>query len=391
MTAEKNTAAISNTTSSSKKREAFFDYAKAFLILIVVIEHLHISNSILANWSIPAFFLISGYFYKKGSPIRKSIAKYAKGILIPFWTTILIGGVVEAFRAPILGYGDVTAGLYNVAYAIWGSNVAPYTGTYEKYITPLSTRLPSTTSFQLQTPTTCQMWYLPALFSGSILMLLYQEKIRKKRWNDIPAVLILFTLCWAESLLPFQLPYGIGRGCMACACMIIGNDLKETNFFARKDLFWTAIVFFAAYLCLYLNGWTTTASLEFLISDYHGHNLITFIIVNVAGLLAVSIAFLCLMKLLGRVLPNCRLLSLVGRNTLPVYRWHIFIFTFFAFLFHGLFGMPITLEGWLVPLIPPEYVGFKLITVVGCFVFSIGLHYAYVTIRSQVNMHKMRK
>lgn len=382
MTAENNVSTLSN-TSLKKKREAFFDYAKAFLILIVVLEHMDLSNTILSNWSIPAFFLISGYFYKKGVPIGRSIKKYFKGILIPFWVTVLIGGVVESFRATILGYGDATAGLYNVAYAIWGSNVAPYTGTYEKLITPLSTRIPSTTSFQLQTPTTCQMWYLPALFSGSVLMLLYQEKIRKKRWNDIPAVLILLALCWAESLLPFQIPYGVGRGCLACACMIIGNALKEMAFFSRKDLLWTALVFFAAYMGLYLNGWTTRASLEFLISDYHGHNLITFIII-IIGLMAVSIAFLCLMKLLARVLPKCRLLSLVGQNTLPVYRWHLFVVTFFAFLFHGLFGMPITLESWLVPLIPSEYVGYKLITLVGCFGVSIGLHFAYTNAKKKL-------
>lgn len=74
----------------------------------------------------------------------------------------------------------------------------------------------------------------------------------------------------------------------------------------------------------------------------------------------------------------------MGQSTLPVYRWHLFVVTFFVFLLHGLFGMPITLENWLLPLIAPEYVGYKLITLVGCFVVSIGLHFAYTNAKKKI-------
>ena len=368
---------------NAKKREVFIDYAKCILVFMLLMDHTQFTSDYLACWTMVGFFMITGYFYKKGKSIGPTIKKYFKGILVPFWTTILVCGLFEVFRAPYLEYGDKTTFLYALANAVWGSNVAPYTGTYEKYITMLGTHNVGTNFYELTTPTTCALWYLPALFSASVMMLVYQEKIRKKAWNDIMAIIILIVLFWAESLMPWQLPYGIGRGFFGCACMIIGKDLKEMDLFSRKKaMHVVGLGGIALYTIFYLLGWVQNAYLSYIISDYNGQGplalLFTFFLFSCA-----AIGLLYLMKLLSMILPHSRLLSTIGMNTLPIYRWHLIVITLLDILFNKLFGVPLTLEYFYLALIKPEDSIFRVLSIVGAVAICLGLHYAYLNLKSR--------
>jgi fucose 4-O-acetylase-like acetyltransferase len=378
----------------ASKRELMFDYAKFFLILLVILDHIQLTNSYLDIWPLIAFFFISGYFYKRG---RRTLGEFAKNrfqrLIIPFWAALLVNGLFELFRANYFGYCDSTIIVYPLLHAIWGSNFVPVPSFLDlSFLSPIPYREVGEGFIEVGTPSTGLLWFLPALFSGSIMFYVYQEKLRRAPWFDAIAIPVLLLLTFCETLVfgSVQLPWGIGRGFFVCACMIVGRDIKDVDLFNKpRVLVPVAVVCLAVYVWFDTMGWIVAAFIPSFYGTMDFPELITRYVPRLhaamgspgvfsafVGCGCATIAFLALMKLFTRIVKICKPLLYIGESTMAIYLWHIPCITLFAVAFKELFGMPITLEYWLLPLIPAEYVGFKLIAIAGSIGLCVLLNYA---------------
>ena len=361
----------------ASKRELMFDYAKFFLILLVILDHIQLTNSLLDVWPLGAFFFISGYFYKRG---RRTFGEFAKNrfqrLIIPFWAALLVNGLFELFRANYFGYCDSTIIVYPLLHAIWGSNFVPVPSFLDlSFLSPIPYREVGQGFIEVGTPSTGLLWFLPAMFTGSLMFYVYQEKLRRAPWNDAIAILVLLLLCFGETLVfgAVELPWGIGRGFFVCACMIVGRDLKSVDLFNKpRVLAPTAVICLAVSLGLDNIGLMVGA----FIPAFYGTSGFLSMVTLFVGSSCATVTFLALMKLFASFVKTCKPLLYIGESTMAIYLWHIPCITLFAVAFKELFGMPITLEYWLLPLIPAEYVGFKLIAIVGSIGLCVLLNYA---------------
>ncbi len=350
------------------QRNNLFDYAKCFLILLVVLDHLSIKSPISPAWIMVGFFFISGYLYKAGRPLNGFIKKRFNRLIIPFWITLAVGAVFELFRANYFGYCDSTIALAPLLNAIWGSNLMPASLAFyaSDFITPVTYRENVEWILELGTPSTSALWFLPAMFTGSVMFALYQEKVRRHSWNDAIAVLILLYLAWTETLWGgVQYPWGIGRGFFACACMIVGFNCNKWGVFENKKLFvGVGLIGLVLAVCLNEAGLMKAA----LLASYYGNFGYVGVLTLLVGGLGMTFFFLLLMRLLQFAIPDSSVLVHFGKSSMPIYRWHIFFLTFFGVAFHEFLGMPIVSDSYFMTLIPAEYLGLKVVACAGTMI-----------------------
>jgi len=77
-----------------KKRIDYIDYAKGFAILCVLLGHMEISPILkhsIYSFHMPLFFILSGYFLRKGIPDKDSIKKNFQALLVPY--LVVAGGM----------------------------------------------------------------------------------------------------------------------------------------------------------------------------------------------------------------------------------------------------------------------------------------------------------
>lgn len=77
----------------SQKRIEFIDLAKGICIILIILGHCGVQLQIpgLTEFSMPAFFVLSGLFFKEHENIKVFIVKKCNGLLIPFLFFYLIG------------------------------------------------------------------------------------------------------------------------------------------------------------------------------------------------------------------------------------------------------------------------------------------------------------
>lgn len=80
-----------------KKRVDYFDIAKGFSMICIILGHLGINrvNSFVFTFHVPIFFLISGYFISDKLTVEEFVKKRAKQLILPYLITcvFIIGGV----------------------------------------------------------------------------------------------------------------------------------------------------------------------------------------------------------------------------------------------------------------------------------------------------------
>ncbi len=337
-----------------KTRENFLDYGRAICIILVVLTHLATPNITYTVFLLMTyFFFSSGYVTKKSSLTFKEYAfKKFKALIIPYYVMTLFYGIFEILRAYYLGYGDYRIILVALVNMIYGSGELPRFGKFSEYINSL--KFIRTYSVDLITetilPTTCHLWFLPALFCASILFYVYINKIRKHKWNDIIAIILLVLLASTESLSHPQLPYGLGRGFWGCACMIVGYNAKELNIFTtntgKKYICVISLALFL--LSLYFKAYKAS-----LVTSHYGFYGIWSVWVVLIGGTSGSIFFSYIFIVIDKLLKEKdNVLLYIGRNTMPIYLWHMFFINVYGLLLLKLLHIEPTLNSYLDRFFP---------------------------------------
>ena len=345
-------------------RETYIDYGKAIFIIMVISVHAGLSS--IDSWSYVRmifFFFVTGYTYTIGKrSLADGIKRRFTGIMPSFWKLILFNVVLDIIRAEYLGYDDYNIAKADVMFGLYGANLVPKAVPFSDFfmneaISPKN--LPF--AYSVITPLNCHLWFLAAMFSGCVLFFIYVEKIRRNKFYDIPVILLMLYIASLESLNTFQLPFSIGRGCLACACMIAAVNIKELRLIshaAMKRKIICGLIALCVFVFTYLNG---SYKCSFIISFY-GDGTVFSVLMTYLGGVSAAVLFLYLMQILEHYYKSPTL-EFIGRNTMTLYLWNMIFNTIFSILLLKITGNEVVLDEFNMALLPGNSYLFIFITV----------------------------
>lgn len=144
-----------------KKRIEYFDIAKGFSMICIILGHLGIGrvNSFVFTFHVPIFFLISGYFLSDKLTVGEFMKKRAKQLILPYMLTcfFIIAGVTLRDILVTHGMGNVIEDIKTWLIAtIYGSGSLEYsTPFYMKQIGAL--------------------WFLLAMFFAMVIVRFFMQ------------------------------------------------------------------------------------------------------------------------------------------------------------------------------------------------------------------------
>lgn len=336
-------------------REAYIDYGKAILTIMVVTVHAGMSE--LNPWNYVRmifFFFVTGYTYTVHKrSLSTGIKRRFTGIQLPFWRIMLITVFLDVIRAIYLGYGDYNIAKANIMFAAYCSGIIPLSFPFTDFfmyegIPDNDGSMPM--AYAVITPLNCHLWFLVAMFSGCVLFFTYMEKLRYRRWLDLFVIILLLLIASFESINTFQLPFSLGRGCLACACMIAAVNAKEMQIFSVASLKRKLTYACIALWVFIFASWHGASNCAFVISLYGDGSFLS-VLTTYGGGISGAILVLYLMQILEHYCKSSTL-SFLGRNTLTLYLWNLILLTFFSLLLIKLTGGEVVLDSFNMALFP---------------------------------------
>ncbi len=217
------------------KRIEYLDYAKAFAIFSVLFKHSSIYFTGINCFTMAVFFIASGYTYNPDKDsFCERFVKRLKRLMVPFWIVMAMDIILETIRATFIGYGTETEAIPIIANLIYGSGYFPNCGKLGQLLIG-STPFVYNSKYMVNIimPTNCHLWALPAMFTGYMIFSLYLKIVKNRNiFTDIVSIVILLLLASIETIQGiFQLPFGMGRGFVCTAFMIVGFFFKEYKTF----------------------------------------------------------------------------------------------------------------------------------------------------------------
>ena len=281
-------------------RLGYVDIAKGMMILAVVFSHAWFANSdILADFlpfSMPVFFFLSGYTYKPGRGFGRNLWKRVLGLLVPY----------ALFCAVCNLFFPVYAGLVKQI-SMMSFSFLP--NQRELWLAVLKA---DALGMLMSTP----MWFLPSLFTASVLFFLVADKTRDSLlWTALAAAAGLLLTLGIELIKPGQLPWYVDLAPYAAALMLLGSYCGAKGLFARlsvKNVVLGLVLLAAAEALNRVFPGSARTSIVQYIESGALYGVLTAFVIAVTG----CIGTLCVARLLEHV-PGVRtVLTWLGRNSL---------------------------------------------------------------------------
>ena len=338
-------------------RIRYLDYCRIAGIVFVVLLHSGIESiQNVAIFILPMFFALAGYVYDPEKRTRTEFVKERfRRLVKPFWQLNIMYSAVEFVRSTLLGYGTLKNILTFPIYMIYGSSIlAPVTGLTEA-VSSFAYPYPAAAGkCYIASPSANHLWFLPALFTGSIMFCLLEENVRKNILRKIVAVAVLLAIAAFESLSDLfkQLPWGIGTGAFGAACMLCGYWARYYRLAEKSKRFTVITAIAGLFLAVSAECLGSTGSA--LISSYYGPYGIWSICLTFAGGLGGAWTVMCLMRALDMLpweFPK-RMLSLAGNASMQIYEFHMLFLFVFGYIFLQICGEQPQLDEWLLGFIP---------------------------------------
>lgn len=354
-------------TIAVKERKQFIDYAKAFGIVLVLLNHLGYDN--ITSYLLPLlpiFFVSAGYVFKLGG---KSFGSYVKQkgrkLLLPFWLAMFVYMVMEILRAEHFGYSTPLSVIrLSLTETIYGSGMVPILGRWGKTLaadTPWQEL--TTPPVDIILPSNCHLWFLPAMFSACCIYYFFAKYKERINGGVKIALGILLLLIAGIETVPgmSQLPYGFGRGCVGAVFFMFGGWLKENEFFERKNKHIMLRYFIAGLAVSMISLLLGTRAGGMVISNYGPYPFFS-VFVFTAGGCGASLTLLILCRYLELSSLNSlkKMLAVIGRNTMSIYLWQFLIINIADVIFLTLTGIEAEPANFYSVVISGRYFWYKL-------------------------------
>ena len=360
-------------------RNNFIDYAKALCIIFVVFIHVGFSslNNIIL-FAMPVFFAATGYTFSYGKRrILQNVTQRFRTVMVPYFMLMLVYTLVETIRANLFGYGDVSIAYPSLANAIYGSGIIPFNGgIFDKLKLLMSYKAQLQNGVDLILPSNCHLWFLPAMFTAYTLFVFLVKIARRNHFLKIVSVLFLLIFASVEVIIPgfCQLPFGLGRGAIGAAFMLLGFWIRDYNLLENKSKTYyliTNLLAVALFIISLMSGANGSALVRSVYGQYGILSVLATFIGGVSGIWVVCSLCMGIEKLPFEGVKN--LLSYIGRNVMTVYAWHMA----YKFLFDVVYIMLIKssdlslLDEYKMGLMPENSMWFMLFEAIAVIVICL--------------------
>lgn len=197
-------------------RIEYVDATKAIAIILMIMGHcattitkIPVLVNFITTFHMVVFFILSGFFIKRLT-LKESLVKYIR--LLKYYIIGSLITIIPVLFHCIFRKGDLYTESKTLCVAsLFGSvGNGPYNALFENM------------------PTICNLWFLLALFWGSIIL----SCIKKKFHNNIaiifPIAITLF-LFGVISIRYIRIPLSFQAGITSVLFLYIGNVIKEKN------------------------------------------------------------------------------------------------------------------------------------------------------------------
>ncbi len=304
---------------NNNKEIHFVNVAKTLTIFLIVLAHLPIPTPLwlfIGSFRMPLFFLLSGYLISSRQyDFISFVKKKAKTLLIPY----AFFAIISLFFWYFIGKK-------------YGNDSSPdNASSLFKYIIGFILAIPSKEYLGFNFP----IWFLPSLFCAEIMFYLCQKYFRKISF-------FIFCLCFCigvliKNYIDIRLPFGIDVSFFALLFIYTGNWMKKKNLIEKyvcnvKFLYkiFFSIVF--AILTIYISHINNAGGTISMVHRIFNNYFLYFV-----GAFSGSLFLL----FLSNCIPNHRIFSFYGRNTIIILGFHLMIFSFIKAIQLFIFHIPI--------------------------------------------------
>lgn len=288
-----------NGLGKSNNREAWLDIAKCFAITLVVLNHMNINIPIVTFFGgmfyMPVFFVAAGYTYRnKGEGFWKFAWSKAKRLLLPYAVcnlllfglfTVLNGGFSKSAFVGMF----YSRSMLMAADSTWNMALMPY----------------------LNAPT----WFLTCIFLCLCIYFLIDRKFTEAKKRRMAVAAAVACGIAMRTLSPVLLPWSLENALYFLGLLELGRFLKEGGLAWLRNNQWIYANFFLVFVTLALMNGSVNVS----ISQY-GRSMTVYVLVGGLGSLLCMKAAELTEKY---VKIFVRLLSFIGRHTMPILCWHL--------------------------------------------------------------------
>ena len=353
----------------NKKRIEYLDYAKAFAIFSVLFNHSAIEFRGMNCFTMAVFFISSGYTYNSDKDsFGVCFVKKLKRLMVPFWIAMAVSALLEAVRAPFIGYGSAKAAIPVIANLIYGSGLFPNFGNLGKLLMEIPPYTYNTKyMIDIVMPTNCQLWALPVMFTGYMMFYLYRKLVKRENaFTDIAAIVVLLLLASVETVPGiFQLPFGIGRGFVCAAFMIVGFRFREHGVFEDTNVPRTIVIMLISLASAIGSILLGSDMSGMVISAYGPYGVLSVVLTFICGLGSAYVVFMiCNYITLLPVKPVKDVLAVVGRNTMEIFLWHFTVFFVFDAIFILICNPVLSPNRFYDELFSEAYLSYRVIRIV---------------------------
>ena len=280
-------------------RLEWIDYSKGILILLVIAGHaipefglqLPYLERIIYSFHMPAFFIISGYLYKQrsGETIYWYIRKKAKQLLLPYCEFCILIFFCHLMKQIVLRNDSAFFVNFLKKEILLGTITLNYKSIFSN------------------------LWFLPAMFSASIVFSLIHRKFKYELLRFFACLFLGCVSCVWASILESPLPVNLDAALLALPFMELGYIYKRYS--SGKKKYEQLVLITSILIVLGLNMFAISNGIK---SDsfYNLH------IENWTVFCATSIVGTLLLFNITKRLTKQRCISFLGKNSLSIYGLH---------------------------------------------------------------------
>lgn len=260
------------------KRDLIIDSIKGFTIILVILGHLPVSSNFrhyIYSFHMPLFIFLSGYFFTQ-KPIKESISKSSKKLLMPF---VIYSIIASLFY---LSIGDTSLSIHRISAILFPCgiyNEYPFQSIYVNCIGPI--------------------WFLPVLFLTKEIYNTIRLHISDNNIFYFVIVSISIASYFASKYI--ELPFSLLTACTSMIFYLMGNFYRIANL--KQNIYGCILSVLIWMVCI------RYSSIEIVLNKYN--NYIVAIIGAFCAILFIIYAFSKINNIKAMAL-----LSYIGKDTM---------------------------------------------------------------------------
>lgn len=290
-----------NSLVKTKNREHWLDIAKFFGILLVVLNHMNIRIPLVTFFGgmfyMPVFFVAAGYTYRnKGESFKNFALGKAKRLLIPY-------AVCNVF---LFAFFTILNGKFSKT---------NFLGIF--YSRSMMMKATSEWNMALMSYLNAPTWFLTCLFVCLCIYYFIDMKFADVKKRRIAVIICMAAGVVLRKISPVLLPWSLENALFFTGMLEAGRFLKEEGFVWLCKNEWIYVNLLIVFVALsYIQG-----SINVSISEYGRSMMLYFFTGTLGSVLCMKAAELAekYLKVLAKPL------AFVGRHTLPILCWHLFV------------------------------------------------------------------